>query len=403
VEYFPATKTLILLVNDGEFLSELAGHITSVLQEYYISTFDDMEHYVPCRHCFSSFFLSVRDQPICDLDLLVDIAQRKSITTPICIKFKSGPRTPKICFFQKSPNSALDDDPTLGRFHLFEATEIQRTIFNDAKPSILCPLESLQVRASYLAPDLVLRDVPRISDLRFGRELGRGGEAIVYHGTIPSSQTRDGDGGDEEVAVKVLEGVDLKDEMNSFFHEVAILRLLKHPNLVQMLGLCFREERDQLLKLTKKIGIVVELVKGSDLQKLLETKMQGRLNQDVFHPSLPEVKVGEKGESCAIFDPEEDPEGDGGELTFQIDLASGASARVPESLVSITHRPLGDSEISWEFRVRVMLDVAHAMQYLHSLAPPIIHRDLRSPNVFLMSQDCEAPVVAKVFFSFPFF
>ena len=44
-------------------------------------------------------------------------------------------------------------------------------------------------------------------------------------------------------------------------------------------------------------------------------------------------------------------------------------------------KPLHD--IPWATKVRVMLDVAHGMQYLHELTPPIMHRDLRSPNVMV--------------------
>eukprot|EP01105_Mastigella_eilhardi_P015567 TRINITY_DN3569_c0_g1_i15.p1 TRINITY_DN3569_c0_g1~~TRINITY_DN3569_c0_g1_i15.p1 ORF type:complete len:1211 (-),score=210.01 TRINITY_DN3569_c0_g1_i15:58-3690(-) len=39
---------------------------------------------------------------------------------------------------------------------------------------------------------------------------------------------------------------------------------------------------------------------------------------------------------------------------------------------------------SLAFRLKVACDIAHGMEYLHSLSPPIVHHDLRSPNVFLM-------------------
>ena len=34
-------------------------------------------------------------------------------------------------------------------------------------------------------------------------------------------------------------------------------------------------------------------------------------------------------------------------------------------------------------RLRIILDIAKGMRYLHTLSPPIIHRDLRSPNIFV--------------------
>ena len=37
-----------------------------------------------------------------------------------------------------------------------------------------------------------------------------------------------------------------------------------------------------------------------------------------------------------------------------------------------------------QFKLLVALDIARAMEYLQECDPPIIHRDLRSPNVFLV-------------------
>lgn len=47
-------------------------------------------------------------------------------------------------------------------------------------------------------------------------------------------------------------------------------------------------------------------------------------------------------------------------------------------------------------RLRIALDVAKGMQYLHNLSPPVIHRDLRSPNVFVVSGDDNSEIVAKI-------
>jgi hypothetical protein len=40
-------------------------------------------------------------------------------------------------------------------------------------------------------------------------------------------------------------------------------------------------------------------------------------------------------------------------------------------------------KFTWKMRVEMSLDIAHGVQYLHSLTPPIIHRDLKSPNLLL--------------------
>lgn len=47
-------------------------------------------------------------------------------------------------------------------------------------------------------------------------------------------------------------------------------------------------------------------------------------------------------------------------------------------------------------RLRIAIDVAKGMQHLHNLSPPVIHRDLRSPNVFVVSADDNAETIAKI-------
>ena len=54
-------------------------------------------------------------------------------------------------------------------------------------------------------------------------------------------------------------------------------------------------------------------------------------------------------------------------------------------------------ELSWSYRWRCAMDIAKGMKYLHTTSwPPIIHRDLKSPNVLIDSLDDHAEVIAKV-------
>ncbi len=40
--------------------------------------------------------------------------------------------------------------------------------------------------------------------------------------------------------------------------------------------------------------------------------------------------------------------------------------------------------LGWPLRLRIAKDVANGCAFLHAASPPIIHRDLKSPNVLVM-------------------
>lgn len=64
---------------------------------------------------------------------------------------------------------------------------------------------------------------------------------------------------------------------------------------------------------------------------------------------------------------------------------------VPQkSLFDRMHTFRGQSEgiLSWSNRLNIALDIARALDYIHSQAdPPIIHRDVKSSNILLMDED----------------
>jgi serine/threonine protein kinase len=41
------------------------------------------------------------------------------------------------------------------------------------------------------------------------------------------------------------------------------------------------------------------------------------------------------------------------------------------------------NEVTNDFRFTVASDIADGLQFLHAQAPPIVHRDLKSPNVLV--------------------
>lgn len=53
-------------------------------------------------------------------------------------------------------------------------------------------------------------------------------------------------------------------------------------------------------------------------------------------------------------------------------------------------------KISWAMRLRIAWDIAKGMSFLHSTDPPLLHRDMKSPNVLMSSLEPTAEAVAKV-------
>lgn len=46
-----------------------------------------------------------------------------------------------------------------------------------------------------------------------------------------------------------------------------------------------------------------------------------------------------------------------------------------------------EAQLSWPVRFRIAFDIARALKYLHSVTPPLVHRDVRSPNILLTTTE----------------
>jgi serine/threonine protein kinase len=52
--------------------------------------------------------------------------------------------------------------------------------------------------------------------------------------------------------------------------------------------------------------------------------------------------------------------------------------------------------LDWDLRLRIAWDVARGLAFLHASDPPLLHRDMKSPNVLLSATTADAYVCAKV-------
>jgi len=206
-----------------------------------------------------------------------------------------------------------------------------------------------KVRIDALAPDISFGDMQTkridFNDIHRKDIIGTGAFGRVYEGLWNETK----------VALKILENskespfseCDPSDDegfkiFNQFQREVWIMSCIRHRNLVQLLGVC-----------TNPPAMVMELLPMSDLYQILYPKDP---------PS--EVEIAEKPKSLQKY-----------------------------QLLQTWHAQLVSN---LELRIRIALDIAEGMKYLHSLSPPIIHRDLRSPNIFLLNLSPDAKTVAKV-------
>eukprot|EP01103_Thecamoeba_quadrilineata_P007901 TRINITY_DN17723_c0_g1_i1.p1 TRINITY_DN17723_c0_g1~~TRINITY_DN17723_c0_g1_i1.p1 ORF type:complete len:1221 (-),score=174.69 TRINITY_DN17723_c0_g1_i1:174-3554(-) len=64
------------------------------------------------------------------------------------------------------------------------------------------------------------------------------------------------------------------------------------------------------------------------------------------------------------------------------------------NLYDFLHNP--KNELDWHLRLRISHDIAKGCAFLHNCSPPVIHRDLKSPNILLASTQLSSSVIAKV-------
>ncbi|BBN20086.1 sterile alpha motif and leucine zipper containing kinase AZK [Marchantia polymorpha subsp. ruderalis] len=133
-------------------------------------------------------------------------------------------------------------------------------------------------------------------DVVIGERIGQGSYGKVYRADWQGS----------DVAVKVFLDQDLKTEaLEEFKSEVAIMRRLRHPNIVLFMGAVTKPPN---------LSIITEFCPRGSLYRLL-------------------------------------------------------------------HRP--NRELDERKRIRMAVDVVKGMNYLHRCSPPVVHRDLKSPNLLV--------------------
>lgn len=129
----------------------------------------------------------------------------------------------------------------------------------------------------------------------------------------------------------------------------------------------------------------MELMPFGDLHDLLEPRLKAVLLEEFPPLHLPV-------EAVLVVEGEADQPG-----TYKVLTERNTRGSIPASKLRLRKAPLPDSALSTPLRMRILLDIARGMNYLATRSPPIVHRDLRSPNVFISELNLEKQhIVAKI-------
>jgi serine/threonine protein kinase len=435
-------------VTSGRLLKQLTHFIQTVLSEFHVGLYESCSHLIPCRHCLAMLRSSKQSTIRDDYTALTQLANAKELpsyfifphpkgSTSQCSESKVYLFPYRQCLLSSFSEERMDifcpvggvsvqlpylaPDLTIASVPFLRGLVIFNKLGEGGFASVyrgMIPLPK-EGNGDSLDCDDTPRDVVSDGmplDIFFDpTESDSSSLSPTMHGNAPESSSSDDD--EEapcddstlhrtpplspprfdspsnnslekvtlspnekwvEVAVKLLKPEDNYGSLDELLVEAHIMSLLNHPNLVQMYGLTLRPT----------LGLIMEYLPESDLQRLLERHAKCELLRDIPHADLPQVILVTAGTECLLLDRFEDH--------VKVDVGNSEVIVIPHEWVKVTFEPLSDDQISWKFRVKTSLDIARGLEYLHSLVPPVIHRDLRSPNIFLVSLDENAPVIAKV-------
>lgn len=314
-----------------KLLANTVDHIDNLLEDWYPSLGTRFAHtlggsflvnrVVPCTNCFS-LNDGYKLLNMTSIHLRSSRADSRRLNRKVDFTMVSGDQK------NLEPQNKLQNEELYGSIHCFyveqltlEAYDIACSATLNGGPNmknyhsstspkrpiggrcVICPIHG-QITLSYLAPDIVFDDILenyKIDNAQLDRckLIGRGTFGFVFkgslRGTYPSNQLG---AADQEVALKLLQPVEPGTEADqsdiaayksavsnwtrepvqsacksycTARHEVTILQVLKHPNIVFFIGLCL-----------KPLAIVLELAPLGCFTDVLRSYKRAGMKIDRF-------------------------------------------------------------------------------------------------------------------------
>ena len=206
-----------------------------------------------------------------------------------------------------------------------------------------------------------------------------------------------GNHGKTEIVAKALQAKHMQEGFGEFQSEVQVMSRLDHVNdVVRLFGIMLNPLR--MVMEYCPMGDVGRALAGLHLLRRISQLLNSSIQQvpmDYTFSQLSEDECKSLLKWCAMYELKTE----GREWKFHsaddLDRLKGFS--VGQLLTKLrTTRDIAIFMCDERVRIRMCLDIARGMQYMHSRNPPLAHRDLRSPNVFLVSIDPESECCAKV-------